>query len=118
MFISIVSNRYMMNIRMKLQIYIYIFQNTVACNSPNVKCVAKYDDVEVCVPEVLQCDGTFQCKQGEDEENCPGPTQCNVGEISCNDGNGCVLHAKECDGKEDCSDGSDEMINCGKYNCS
>ena len=67
---------------------------------------------------MLQCDGTFQCKQGEDEENCPGPTQCNVGEISCNDGNGCVLHAKECDGKEDCSDGSDEMINCGKYDCS
>ena len=93
---------------------IFISSNTIACTSPNVKCKAKYDDVEICVPEVHQCDGTFHCEKGEDEENCPGSSQCNVGEFPCNDGNGCVLHAKECDGNEDCSDGSDEMMNCGK----
>ena len=103
-----------MNIRIKQKIYIFISSNTVACTSPNVKCKAKYDDVEICVPEVHQCDGTFHCEMGEDEENCPGSSQCNVGEFPCNDGNGCVLHAKECDGNEDCSDGSDEMMNCGK----
>ena len=74
-----------------------------------MQCKARNTEDDICVPKVLQCDGAFHCKDGEDEENCP-----DSGEFQCNDGKGHVPHSQECDGKEDCEDGSDEMMNCGK----
>lgn len=90
--------------------YNIIFQ---ACKLPNLQCKSKDSNVEICVPEVLKCDGKFHCQDGSDEENCPNTLRCNLGEFACNDGKQCIQANLKCDQKEDCEDGSDEIIECG-----
>ncbi|KAL3861153.1 hypothetical protein ACJMK2_007220 [Sinanodonta woodiana] len=57
-----------------------------------------------CVEARMKCDGTPQCEDGSDEQNCA----CAQGFFRCNDGN-CVPDRLRCDGIPQCKDGSDEI---------
>ncbi|XP_044017592.1 basement membrane-specific heparan sulfate proteoglycan core protein-like isoform X4 [Aphidius gifuensis] len=54
---------------------------------------------------VQQCDGVYDCRNGEDEKNCSN--SCGYGEFAC-DASRCILDKQKCDFIQDCEDGSDE----------
>ncbi|XP_032309278.1 basement membrane-specific heparan sulfate proteoglycan core protein isoform X10 [Drosophila ananassae] len=53
------------------------------------------------------CDGTRDCPDGEDEDNCPTESQvCNDSEFKCD--NKCLPLSLRCDNRYDCEDQTDE----------
>ena len=76
------------------------------CDGDNFQC-----SDQLCLPAASVCDGVSDCRQGEDELNCPGPVTCGPREISCEDGS-CGVR---CDGSIQCADGRDERFCCLNY---
>lgn len=63
-----------------------------------------------CIPNWRRCDGRRDCRDGQDEANCPthSTLTCLSSEFRCEDGEACILLSERCDGFLDCSDESDE----------
>ncbi|XP_066260113.1 basement membrane-specific heparan sulfate proteoglycan core protein isoform X1 [Euwallacea similis] len=76
--------------------------------------VHRADDVESCADGTgsyygdQKCDGTKQCLDGSDEENCMEEDKCAQGEFSC-DLTRCLPLNSRCDGLDDCTDKTDEQ---------
>lgn len=62
-----------------------------------------------CISHVDVCDGTLDCKHGEDEENC-----LEIKKFNCFTNKQTIPFHLVCNFNNDCTDGSDE-INCGTY---
>ena len=66
-------------------------------------------DIFRCIKESSLCDGTKDCSDDSDEDNCNGFTMDNV--IKCQNTSQSIRDDWMCDGVEDCVDGTDEQ-NC------
>ena len=72
---------------------------------------------EKCIALAWRCDGSADCANSEDEQNCPHPG-CKQGEWTCDKfqfnatNRNCIPQYKYCDGVADCWDGSDEKSCC------
>lgn len=61
--------------------------------------------------DYFRCNGTAECKYGEDERDCKN---CQLDEFRCNSGQ-CIQQKWVCDTTRDCNDGSDETTeSCSK----
>ncbi|KAL3841911.1 hypothetical protein ACJMK2_020000 [Sinanodonta woodiana] len=78
-----------------------------ACSSEEFSCVS--GDTR-CIPSTWKCDGTPECSDNSDEQNCP---KCAHDQWKCEDGT-CISEQNVCDGKPDCVDRSDENHCCDK----
>lgn len=71
-----------------------------SCKSGSIKCI----------PKLQYCDGSSDCFDNSDEENCP---VCGDDMFMCNDGT-CIPNTKICDGRFQCTDREDEFNCCEK----
>ncbi|XP_055635671.1 basement membrane-specific heparan sulfate proteoglycan core protein isoform X6 [Toxorhynchites rutilus septentrionalis] len=100
-------------------------------NSDEIGCPnANDDDTDICsngefycdnrcLDKSYICDGSIDCENGEDEDNCDAPDECSDTEFAC-DGI-CIDRSAYCNGSPDCDDGTDEN-NCiicqnGAFHC-
>lgn len=65
-----------------------------------------YENEPRCIPISFRCDGSFECANGVDEQDCKS-TKCS---LKCSDGT-CLKAEHLCDGTPHCKDGSDEHKN-------
>lgn len=72
------------------------------------------DGKALCLPKDKRCDGYMDCRNGRDEENCPGfGIACNLDQFRCKNGQRCIDTPLKCNHKNDCGDNSDET-DCSK----
>lgn len=62
-----------------------------------------------CVPAESKCNGTRECNDWSDEQNCP----CKRGQFPCRDGS-CLNIALRCNGHRDCHPAGEDEFNCGE----
>lgn len=81
---------------------------TLTCNDDSFFCYQSNQ----CIQIQLICDGTFDCRFGEDERSCKYsyliPPKCPKTYFNCLFSLGCIPPRKVCNGEHDCFDGSDE----------
>lgn len=65
-----------------------------------------------CILSSWVCDGTKDCKEGEDEDHCKIPRSCENGQFMCRNDGSCVPMSQVCDGIPQCPDHSDEELAC------
>ena len=70
-----------------------------------------------CIENKYKCDGTRDCTDGSDEEDCMTEDCNHVTQFLCLSGD-CVPLERHCDGFPDCSDGSDEKTCTSEQLCS
>ncbi|XP_063850115.1 LDL receptor repeat-containing protein egg-1-like isoform X1 [Scylla paramamosain] len=79
-------------------------------HSDEMKCPAKRQHAQkgVCWQEsfYIECDGVWQCAEGEDEKGCLG---CGADEWYCGVGQECYTASQRCDGTLQCSNAVDEL---------
>ncbi|KAI0231548.1 hypothetical protein LSAT2_018077 [Lamellibrachia satsuma] len=73
------------------------------CGSEEFRC----DDGQ-CIYWSWVCDGSPECRGGEDELHCHNDTKCGHGQFKCMFSEGCIPAARVCDGHDDCVDQTDE----------
>lgn len=61
-----------------------------------------------CIPDRKLCDGSRDCYDGTDEDNCP-PLNCTGKRWTCKNIRQCIPEKYHCDGAPDCKDFSDEV---------
>lgn len=60
----------------------------------------------LCILETWLCDKDMDCRDGEDEENCPQTMLCaDQDDFRCRRSGGCISSSRLCDGQKDCADG-------------
>lgn len=67
---------------------------------------------DTCETRHVKCDGTPQCEEGEDEENCPECTAeyaAKNDQFYCASSKECISSTWRCDGTDDCANGEDEQ---------
>uniref|UniRef100_A0A3B3I417 Low density lipoprotein receptor-related protein 2a n=1 Tax=Oryzias latipes TaxID=8090 RepID=A0A3B3I417_ORYLA len=69
-----------------------------------------------CIPGDWHCDGTSDCVDDSDEQDCPQVT-CDHSHFQCLSDGECIPDVWVCDDEEDCEDGSDERQNCPGRTC-
>ncbi|XP_059895450.1 LOW QUALITY PROTEIN: low-density lipoprotein receptor-related protein 2a [Gadus macrocephalus] len=69
-----------------------------------------------CIPGDWHCDGTSDCVDDSDEQDCPQVT-CAQSHFKCLSDGECVPDVWVCDDEEDCEDGSDERQHCPERTC-
>lgn len=75
----------------------------ISCGLGEFKC----GDSE-CIQSNWLCDGSPDCRNGEDEMNCT-VVECSDDSFTCKDGS-CISLRWRCDGQQDCQDASDEQV--------
>uniref|UniRef100_A0A158R519 EGF-like domain-containing protein n=1 Tax=Syphacia muris TaxID=451379 RepID=A0A158R519_9BILA len=84
------------------------------CKEDQFSCMSYDGRSRICLPIEWKCDGSTDCKDGIDEQNCTDVKKCADDEffvLKCATDNICIPHSWVCDGEHDCPDRSDE-INC------
>uniref|UniRef100_A0A3P8V606 EGF-like domain-containing protein n=1 Tax=Cynoglossus semilaevis TaxID=244447 RepID=A0A3P8V606_CYNSE len=71
-----------------------------------------------CIDMDWRCDGTKDCTDDSDEQNCREYRTCCTQEFKCVTSGECISLGFVCDGEVDCVDGSDEQRTCGGRTCS
>ena len=67
-----------------------------------------------CIYGQYVCDGSRDCREGDDEDDC-SKHPCPEEHIKCSDSGACIAMSRVCNGCFDCKDGSDEA-DCPSYN--
>eukprot|EP00092_Neocalanus_flemingeri_P026733 GFUD01028985.1.p1 GENE.GFUD01028985.1~~GFUD01028985.1.p1 ORF type:complete len:823 (+),score=177.04 GFUD01028985.1:158-2470(+) len=75
----------------------------------SVQCLDGIACGAVCLPRSARCNGTAECVDESDEQNC---SLCTEDTFSCSSDDRCIPQSWVCDQAEDCTDGSDEA-DCG-----
>lgn len=114
-----------------------VFSNLIPLLNPWKQCVTTVSITNLefivklfcdgkCLPDSKLCDGTQDCEDDSDENDCQTitPDQCLGSEFYCSDQ--CIPQLWRCDGQTDCDDGNDEdnclqcpdqMFECGDGSC-
>ena len=61
-----------------------------------------------CILKTWVCDGTADCAEAEDEQNCSADTTCSPDQFTCENGQ-CIEGHLRCNKDTDCIDLSDEF---------
>ena len=69
-------------------------------------CLEGFTCGTVCLPQAGLCNGTYECEDESDEQNCP---MCTEDSFMCHSDNVCIPNDRMCDGSSDCEDSSDEL---------
>lgn len=77
--------------------------NPPTCSPEQFACVSGKVN---CIPEAWKCDGTSECDDKSDEQNCP---ECLAPFYRCPRNGACLAPSTLCDGHNDCPDGIDEQ---------
>ncbi|XP_014344907.1 low-density lipoprotein receptor-related protein 2a [Latimeria chalumnae] len=95
-----------------LLLALYIVQSSAqGCDSGMFRC-----ENGRCILAEWKCDGTADCSDNSDENDCPQAT-CAENFFQCSSDGECIPHSWVCDDEEDCEDGSDEQ-HCSGRTCS
>ncbi|XP_077997755.1 uncharacterized protein LOC144450883 [Glandiceps talaboti] len=83
-------------------------QNSALCGTRQYRCRNEDETQSQCVEDWMRCDGSFDCDDRSDEQDCANYT-CHKGLVKCKSQLQCIAREWLCDRYVDCFDGSDEV---------